>query len=53
MLKIFPIASLLALLLGSNCLIVTRAQTRVRDNGHLAEGRALEPRRGRYLHCFV
>ena len=36
MLKIFPIASLLALLLGSSCLIVTRAQTRVRDNGHLA-----------------
>jgi hypothetical protein len=31
MLKIFSIVSLLTLLLGSSCLIVTRAQKRVRD----------------------
>jgi hypothetical protein len=36
MLKVIPISSLLAVLFVSNCLVVTQAQTQVRENGDLA-----------------
>jgi hypothetical protein len=35
MLKVIPISSLLALLFASNCLVVTQAQTRARENRDL------------------